>query len=529
MKKIALIILGIVILSGAVLYFVFRNKGSEPELWEVKKGSVAREISETGTVKVSEKINVGFKNSGRVKTIDVKVGDSVRKGQRISSLDSDQIAIELNEARAALEIAKADYLKLLAGSSGEERNLALVAVSNAEKSFANAKQSLADIESSAKEDTENAYENAIDDLEDAELKTYNALVVAKEVKLNYFFYDDQESLVVLENFASIQKLYNSLSASVSISETGSFNDVEKSLLDARTFLFDISGNLDSIRAMSETVKYRNVVSSAYKTSLDNHKAYLNTARNNIISAQQDISAVKVSNTKSINTAKSAVDSAEATLNTAKYQLLLTEANPTEESKSLYIAKISQAEARTLLLQNKLGDGELRSPADGKVVEVNKRIGEIAQPTDYIVSIMPSGPFQVEVDIYEEDIVEVEEGNPAVINIPAFPGKDFLGRVVSIDPAEKLIDGVVYYRIKIDLDQPEENMKPGMTADVIIQTLKKENVLVVPRSALKIEGGITKVRVNVNGRIEERQIKTGLFGEDYVEVISGISEGEKVEI
>ena len=73
------------------------------------------------------------------------------------------------------------------------------------------------------------------------------------------------------------------------------------------------------------------------------------------------------------------------------------------------------------------------------------------------------------------------------------------------------------------------MKPGMTADVIIQTLKKENVLVVPRSALKIEGGITKVRVNANGKIEERQIKTGLFGEDYVEVISGISEGEKVEI
>ena len=73
-------------------------------------------------------------------------------------------------------------------------------------------------------------------------------------------------------------------------------------------------------------------------------------------------------------------------------------------------------------------------------------------------MLPQSPFQVAVDIYEEDIVKVKIGNPVDIKLTAFPDKIFKGKVIAIDPAEKIIEGVVYYEVTIDFEEAAAGIK-----------------------------------------------------------------------
>jgi len=89
--------------------------------------------------------------------------------------------------------------------------------------------------------------------------------------------------------------------------------------------------------------------------------------------------------------------------------------------------------------------------------------------------------------------------------------------------------VVYYQVDIIFNDVKEGIKPGMTADIVIEAEKKENVLVIPRGAMKKRDSERIVKVFSGKNIVEKQIKTGLEGDDFVEVISGLKEGDQVVI
>jgi RND family efflux transporter MFP subunit len=212
-------------------------------------------------------------------------------------------------------------------------------------------------------------------------------------------------------------------------------------------------------------------------------------------------------------------------------LSLVTAESRQVDIDLYQAQIRQAEARVLLYENQLLQSRLVSPLSGKIAEINKRVGELVQPAlqDAVMVILPEIPYEIRADIYEEDVVKTAIGNPVDITLVAFPGKTFAGRIVSISPAEKLVDGVVYYEVTIGLDKAPEGMKPGMSADIVIKTNSKDNVLIVPEEAIMINDARNFVEVFVDGKIEEKDVEVGLEGtsDDMVEIISGLEEGEKV--
>lgn len=522
-------IISAVLLIGIIALYIYFSKGGNEnlKLATVSRGMVSNEVSETGAVRISERIDLNFKNSGRIESVFIKVGDRVESGGELAKIDPRQINIELSEAQANLDVAVADYNRLLAGYSFEEIEVSSTQLANAQVSLRNAQQNLEDIKIEAEDNLNDSYEDAIDDLEDAKLKVYNASNVAAEIKLTYFPYNDQEGFAVNSAKEAIESAHNEIALATLNLKHNDFQGIDLALASVKNNLSDVSLNLETIRTVSESAKYKNSVSSASKTSLDNQKSYIVTAKSNIANAQQAISTAKISNEKAINTAKSNIDLAQSNVDIAQNQLLLKKAGPTEESRSLYLAKVNQAKANFLLLQNRLDESVLRSPVAGQVVEINKKAGETIQPSDYVISILPSGPFEVEVDIYEEDIVGIKEGNPVEINIPAFPKRAFRGVVSMIDPAEKIIDGVVYYKVIISFEESIEGIKPGMTADVDIETQKKENVIVVPRQALKRRNGGYVVVVLEGGKAKEREAEIGIVGEENAEIISGVAEGDQV--
>ena len=492
----------IIIAASLLLFGVYKTflQKEKPgfTLTKVFRGTISQEVSETGTVEKGEKIKLAFKNSGGVEKIYVKVGDKIETKQNLAKLDTNELIFQLKEAEASLQVIQAEK-------------------ANTEFSLKDALQNLEDVVALAEENLVNGYQDALNTLDDAYLKIYNAYTTVSLVKRTYFDRGDQESITVSDNKDKISRNLDQAKFYIdNAKKTLKNEDIDTALLKANEALINTKDALELIRSVAETGAYKDIVSSADRASLDTQKLNVNTANSNIVNARQNISTIKINNTANINTAKAKVSEIENQLN--------------ENQEGLYLAKIKQAEAKVDLLKNQIEECILKSPTNGQITEIEIREGEIVQLGQLAISIIADNPFQITVDIYEEDVVKLAIGNTVDIKLTAFPDKIFKGKVVSIDPAEKLIEGVVYYEAKIELEDYPETIKPGMTADLTIKTMTKENVLAIPGAAVEEKDSKKTVQVLKGKDLETREIEIGLKGSnDIVEVISGLEEGEEVAI
>ena len=515
-KKRIIISIIVVILLTVGIYQIFLKKEKPTfTLAEVVRGDIIQEVSETGQVKKGEEINLNFKNSGEIKEIYVKTGDKVESGQVLARLDTSQLEIQLSEAKAGLSVIEAGR-------------------KDAQISLENARQKLEDTIATANEKLEKAYKDGLSVLDDSYLKIYNSFSFIDLFKRTYFERGDTESINIAEDKDAIgraldqakfyiDKAKNSQgeedksSSSPFADARENKEDIDVALSETGKALLKVKTALEDIRNMVETGGYHDIVSAADKNTLDTHKLNINTCYSNIISSQASISLTKTINATDINTAQSQVSVLENQLR--------------EGENGLYQAQINQARAQKQLLEKQIEDDYLKSPAQGQITEINKKIGEMVQPSSSngVMTFLPTNPFETEVNIYEEDVVKINIGNPVEISLVAIPEKIFKGKVISIDPAEEIIEGVVYYKVKIIFeDDVPENLKPGMTADIKIKTASKENVLIVPEVAIQDVDGKKIIQVYKNKKIEDREVEIGLEGSDaMVEIISGVEEGEKV--
>ncbi|KKQ96221.1 MAG: Efflux transporter, RND family, MFP subunit [Parcubacteria group bacterium GW2011_GWC2_39_11] len=512
-KKIILGAIIVIAILGFVIYqFFFKPDNKEYVLEKVLMGTVVKNVSEIGSVKIAEKSLLGFKSAGRIEKISAKVGDSVKIGQELVRIDASQLFIQLSEAQAALQASQASYEKLIAGASPEDVKVSEAAVAAADVSLAGAEQNLRDVSADTSEDLSQTYQSAFNYLDDGYLKIYDSLIVANSISRTYFGSSDQEGIKVSESKASIQNSLDVVRFYIDKARVSSDrNYTDEALARTKSALLIVKDSLEIIRNMTETANYRDVVSAAA----------------NIVFSQQAISGAKIAVGTDVNAAQAKVDASRAQLQKARDELALKKAPARQEDIDLYQAKIRQAQAQVSLLKNQSNDSVLRSPSSGKITEINKREGETTQPAEWIISLLPELPFQIKADIYEEDVVDLAIGNPVSITLAAFLDEALAGRVVSINPAEKMVGGVVYYEITVDFEKEKAGIKSGMTADIVIEVAKKENVLVVPREALLKINGKRKVKILEGGEPQEREVEIGLEGDDLIEIISGLENGQPV--
>lgn len=531
-KKIILAIIIIALLGGGVYFGFFRKEKTAFTLAEVVRGNIAQEVSETGKVIKGEEVNLSFKTAGRIEKIYPKVGDQVKSGEVLVKLDTSDLEIQLQEAKAAFSVAQAKLNKLLAGSSIEEIQIAKTSVANAKIALESARQNLKDIQALAEENLSSDYEDGLNILDDAYLKSYNAFNVVALIQRTYFTSNDQKSIEVKENKDIIEKALSKVRVSLDTVKKADpkEEDIDVALSETSKTVEEISPALKIIREICEEQIYRNIVSSTDKTSLDNQRANIITSLSNLVNSQQTISSTKLTNRANINTAQAEVETKEGKLKAAEDELARISAPPRQEDIDLYQAQLKQAQAQVELLENQIKEAVLKSPISGQITKINKKAGEIVQAIsqDAILTLLPSVPFEIKVDIYEEDIVKTKVGQEVDISLISFPGKIFKGKVVSIEPAEKIIENVVYYEVTINFAELADEIRPGMTADVVIIAARKENVLIIPEDSIQEKEGKTMVEVLRNGKTEGQEIEIGLRGSDNrVEVISGLKEGEKL--
>lgn len=145
----------------------------------------------------------------------------------------------------------------------------------------------------------------------------------------------------------------------------------------------------------------------------------------------------------------------------------------------------------------------------------------------IASIKTTAPPTVSISLTEIDIPKVKIGNKATITLDAFPDKTFTGEVISIDTVGTVSSGVTTYPTVIKFDTEVENILSNMSAQTTIITATKDNVLLIPSSAVTTQNGQSTVQVMKDGNPSIVQVETGLASDTQTEITSGISEGETV--
>jgi HlyD family secretion protein/macrolide-specific efflux system membrane fusion protein len=193
-----------------------------------------------------------------------------------------------------------------------------------------------------------------------------------------------------------------------------------------------------------------------------------------------------------------------------------------------------------------------APMDGYVVGEPKTPGTMAvqgtsSPT-VIMLIADLSKKQIMAKIDETDVGKIRVGQSATFTVDAYTGKTFEATVSKISQTDvsntwdtnssttsttstsSTSASVIYYYVTLDVDDPESLLKPAMTARVEINTAEKANVLAVPISALKTNnGGSYVVLVNSDGTTKNRNVTTGIYSDDYVEIIDGVEAGDKISM
>jgi len=279
----------------------------------------------------------------------------------------------------------------------------------------------------------------------------------------------------------------------------------------------------------------------YVAAADRARSTKKSAEANLTKARNDYKRVRELYDKKL-TSLAELENAQANLKLAESQL--------EQA----IAGLRQAE-------DDLSKTKLFSPLEGTVTKINKEVGEIALGSmfqaDVIMIVADLSRMEVVAEIDENDIVLVEEGDTTDISVDAIPDTTFLGKVreiahIATTRGFGTQEEVTNFEVRISILNPVPTMRPGMSATVDIRTESKRNILQVPIQAVTVRDKskvypkeeknadndkaskktdddelVECVFVVEDGVAKIVPVKTGISSDTYIEIKSGVEEGQMV--
>lgn len=189
------------------------------------------------------------------------------------------------------------------------------------------------------------------------------------------------------------------------------------------------------------------------------------------------------------------------------------------------ARLLQAKAAADLARTALENTRITAPVSGLVAGLQVEPGEMVGPGQPLLTIHDIDTVFAEVDVAENDVGRIAPGGEVEVAVPALGDAVFTGRIASVDPAASAVSRA--FLARVELPNPGHLIKPGMFAEVRLVTDKRENALLIPTEAVIDQAGKTGVFVYEAGVAHERAVATGLGDGKRVEIVKGLSRGEKV--
>ena len=292
--------------------------------------------------------------------------------------------------------------------------------------------------------------------------------------------------------------------------------------------------------VSQTVSATGTVQPA--TSLD-----LNFVNGGVLTAVNVTAGDKVTAGQALATidpakAKVTLETAQANLAAAQQKLNQAKnppVTPQDPAPTVDAVVVAQAKAAVNQAALNVGDAQkaleattLKAPSAGTISAVNFTVGQTVgagagNNTTAFATLLDLDHMVVKVGFPEADAGKVAAGQPVSFTIDSLPGQRFSGTLTSIDTVATVVSNVVTYNAVVSFDSVPAGVKPGMTANVSVIAASRDNVISVPSAAISTTGGVSTVKVRVNGVDETRTVVTGLKGDGTTEITSGLQAGEQV--
>ena len=209
-----------------------------------------------------------------------------------------------------------------------------------------------------------------------------------------------------------------------------------------------------------------------------------------------------------------LDDTEARYQAAVAQLDLARAQNTQSRARLDELKIN--------LQNTI----IVSPVDGFVARRAADPGAFVGQNAPVVDVVDIGRVRLVANIVEKDLKSMQAGDETQVEVDAFPGEMFMGRVARVapvlDPATRTAS------IEVEIPNPGYRLKPGMYARVSVKTDERKEALIVPANAVVDTGGRRGVFMAAeNDTVSFRPVTVGIEDSNQIEILDGLSEGDRV--
>ncbi len=504
-----------------------------------EKGTIIASIAASGQVSSSNQLDIKPKVSGEVLWVNVKAGDVVREGQALLTVDNTDAKKAIANAEQTLAEAKLQNQKDTVQAPIDY-------------------QKAVDALATAKEDLQTTYTDTFNTISSTYLDLPTVMTGMQNILHGYDLSTarNQWNIDVLKGTFSDEAVKNIIATFAASAETDYEKAREKydtSLLaykqasrystgDALETL--LAQSIDTTTAIAQALQselnflseitdlaqqYNKNLSPLVGTMQTNARNYLNTT-NNTLSA--------------LLTQKKSVDTAKQTITTDEQNItLLKVGNASGDNPiSLQISQHSIANQEDNLAQLKidLANYTVTAPFAGAIATINLKPHDTASTGGTAATLITNQKIAT-LSLNEVDAAKIKISDKATLTFDAISGLSLTGSVSEIDPVGTVTQGVVSYAIKIVFDTQDEQVKPGMTVNAAIITDVKQNVLMVPTSAIKITGGTSYVQIfnppivttsgsqGTPSAIAPRQqtVETGMSNDTNTEIISGLNEGDQV--
>lgn len=292
--------------------------------------------------------------------------------------------------------------------------------------------------------------------------------------------------------------------------------------------------------ISQETKYRTNLQSA-QSQVEQAEANLKESKDKL-KRQEDLFQKKFASREALQEAQTAFKvnqekliQARADLQAAKDAIHDVEVRKHEiklAQAEVQRAKIALAEAK-----ERLDETEIFAPISGVLIEklveqgqiISSGISNVSGGTT-LANLADMSRLFIIADVDETDIGSVQIGQPVKITADAYPGKTFTGEVRRISPKGKVENSITIFKVKIEIQGEGKGiLKPMMTANVDIISKELNDVLYLPREAIRVERNKKYAAILVNNAPKEIPVTTGVRNPIHIQILSGLEPGQEVLI
>lgn len=553
-------------------------------LAKAEKGTLIVSISGSGQISASNQIDIKPKVSGEITAISVAQSQEVKSDELIAQLDVRDAQKIVRDAEISAETARLELDRLLYPTDNSTLVQAENSLIQAQDSLTklkftqkdsyqnavNAKQKAEDALKKSYEDSFNTVSNVFLDLPNIMAGLYDTLfgytIASNQQNIDYyasmasaydnkvFKYKDDAYKSYQDSRAKYDKNFNDYKQASRFSQTSTIESLIDETYDTTKNIAEAIKNTNNlIQFYADKLAERNLKPAAaantHLSSLNTYTGKTNTYLSSLLSAQQTIQNNKDAIVDSEHDIEEIVQNnpldlaaAERSVAEKENSLAKLKAGPDDFDVRAKKIALQQKEDALVVARQNLADYSIHAPFNGIIAKVNNKKGDSVSASTAIVTLVNKQKIAT-IILNEVDVAKAKVGQKATLTFDAIDGLSMTGEVAEIDSIGTVAQGVVTYGIKIAFDTQDERVKSGMSVSAAIIIDAKQNVVLVPNSAVKQQGGASYVEVaegaipNSSGSSSSgvvldsaprnQTVETGLSNDTMTEIISGLNEGDNV--